>query len=406
MKRPTKTLLLILITISYSYGQWEEKNISTDQTLTSLYFASDNVGYVTGSNQIFKTEDGGESWSISHTSNDVVFYEDVFMIDQNIIFAVGKDFDTSKSIISKSTDAGLNWIDLELSNSSLLRSVLFTSSNIGYCSGSSGTILKTIDGGENWEELITGISNSIISMHFINDSIGIAVGGQPSLGQIIKTQDGGVNWSIIESPSSNYLQSVFFTSQEIGYVVGWEGEILKTNDCGNSWEIQNSVSMLGNLEVVFTDANTGYITGGSQDESLIQKTSNGGEIWEDISPGISKGLISIQFPSTDTGYAVGIEGTVVKTDSGGVTSVNNLSNESNLIDLYPNPTSHSINIESKSQELIENIRIFDSNGRLISVFKPNVINYEINTTQLQADIYFFEIITKNSKTIRRIIKSK
>lgn len=392
--------------MNYSYGQWEEKNISTDQILTSLNFINDNLGYVTGSNQIFKTEDGGENWTITHTSNDLVFFEDVFMINQNTIIAVGKDFDTSKSIISKSTDAGLNWIDTELTNSSLLRSVLFTSPNIGYCSGSSGTILKTIDGGEIWEELNTGITSSIISMYFINDSIGIAVGGQPSVGQIIKTQDGGSSWNIVESPSTNYLQSVFFTNQETGYVVGWEGEILKTSDCGNSWDIQNSVSMSGNLEVIFTDINTGYVTGGSQDESLIQKTTNGGEIWEDISPTISKGLTSIQFPSSNTGYAVGFDGTVVKTESGGVTSVNNLSNELNLIELYPNPTNHSLNFHSNSGEFIKTIRIFDSNGRLISVFEPNVLDYEIITTELQSDIYFVEISTKKSKTIRRIIKSK
>ena len=403
--KATTIILVIFISVQSSiFGQWEEKNISTDQTLTGVHFISDNVGFVTGSNKIFKTEDGGENWVTSHSSNDVVFYEGVYALDENVVIAVGKDFDINSSKITRTTNGGKSWEDIQISNSSLLRSIVFVSPSLVYCSGGSGTILKSTNAGENWEELNTGTQENLLSIYFVNDSIGIAVGGKPTLGEIIKTEDGGNTWNAINSLSSNYLQSVFFTSQETGYAVGWEGEILKTADCGNSWTNQNSVSMSGNLDVTFINNDIGYITGGSLNEPLIQKTINGGELWEDVSPESIHALTSIQFPSMSIGYAVGSNGSVVKTESGGITSLINITNDINLVQIYPNPANNSITINSKSNEAINTIKIFDINGILIKKYNTYSESCKINMSEFSPNIYFIEIQTKSKRIVTRIVK--
>ncbi len=386
-----------------AFSQWEEKNISTNTTLSSVNFLNDEIGFVTSSNMIFQTEDGGDNWSLSHSGFDLVLYEDVFAIDNDEIIAVGKDLNLNQAVITKTVNGGQDWIDVAITNSSFLKSVFFTSADIGYCSGGSGTILKTTDSGESWQELITGTFDELQSIYFVNDLVGIAVGGSPLNSRIIKTTDGGVNWNPITSPSSNYLQSVFFSNQDTGFVVGWNGEIMKTENCGNTWTVQSSVAMSGNLKVQFTDENTGFIVGGSTDESLIQKTNNGGDLWEDISPQTSEGLRSIHFPSLNVGYAVGSNGTVLKTDSNGtMTSINNLETKADF-KLFPNPVDNFVSIQSENNKAIQLIKIYNSNGVLVNEFHSNSAKTELDLSNLTSNVYYLEIHSEESKTIKKIV---
>jgi len=404
MQKIKITITLIFGIHLFGYGQWEEKNISTNSTLTCVDFITDDIGFVTGGNKIYKTENGGDDWTISHTASDLVVYEDVFAIDNGKIIAVGKDLNSNQSVITKTENGGADWNNATVSNSSFLKSIFFVTSDIGFCSGGGGTILKSTDTGNSWQELDSGTGTNLQSIFFVNEMVGIAVGGSPASAVILKTQDGGANWNLINSPSNNNLQSVYFSNQETGYVVGWNGEIMRTDNCGGDWTIQNSVAMTGNLEVIFTDDNTGYIVGGSMNESLIQKTSNGGDLWEDISPQISEGLVCIQFPSFNVGYAVGSNGTVVKTESGGIMTSTNDFGFSNEFKTFPNPTNGSLNIESNNGHRIEKIIIYDTNGRLIKEFNPNSTDTEIDLSNLESNIYYLAIHSDKKNEIKKIVK--
>ncbi len=400
-----KFIITLILGIQIAgYGQWEEKNIMTTSTLTCVDFLNDEIGFVIGSNKIYKTENGGDTWVISYTANNLVAYEDIFIIGNDEIIAVGMDLNSNQSIITKSTNGGTDWAEIFITNSSFLKSVFFTSSNIGYCSGGGGTILKSTDSGDTWQELNSGTGANLQSIYFVNDLVGIAVGGSPANAIILKTQDGGANWNQINSPSNNNLQSAFFTNQETGYVVGWNGEIIKTEDCGNSWTIQSSVAMNGNLEVIFTDDNTGYIVGGAMNESLIQKTSNGGDLWEDISPQISEGLVCIHFPSINIGYAVGGNGTVVKTESGGIITSTNDIEILDKFSVFPNPVIETLNVQSEASIQIRRINIYDANGRIIKEVQPNSENSEIDFSDLESNVYYLEIHSDNMKRIKKIVK--
>ena len=301
-----KLIIVLIVVIQHlGFSQWEQKNISTASILTSVVFQNEDVGFVVGGNEIFKTEDGGDTWETVHTAPELVIYEDVLIIDNNQVVTVGFDFDINESIITKSTDSGTIWTDANVASFSALKAAFFPTPTIGYCSGGGGTILKTTDAGNTWQELNTGVFAGLNSIYFIDEMVGIAVGGTPINSTIVKTQDGGTTWTEIENPSDNNLQSIHFTSDQTAYVVGWNGEIMITENCGNTWTLQNSVSMQGNLEVLFTDDITGYIVGGDLGESIIQRTENAGILWEDISPNVQQGLVGIHFPTPSLGYAVG-----------------------------------------------------------------------------------------------------
>lgn len=392
--------IAVLFVLQFTaHAQWESKNINIDAYLHGVDFLDAETGYVVGGGKIFKTSTGGDQWDISYDAGSSVFLEDV-RIAGNRVVAVGKDFNTEVAIILITTTGGVNWKTIMAPTSDLLRSVFFTSNEVGYCAGGS-TILKTTDGGNSWQNLPVDVDESIQSIFFINDLMGIAVGGSPFNGFILKTQDGGNNWTQIDAPSDEYLQSTFFVNQDVGYAVGWNGKIIKTTDCGATWTSQNSVAMNGNLEVVFTDNLTGYIVGGDLSEALIQKTINGGELWEAVGPQIPHGLLCIDFPNFNTGYAVGANGTVLKTESGGTSSLSQLFNSASL-QVYPNPVVGMVSVESL--ERISSIRLFDTKGQLLETRKCDANVLQFDCTHLVPNVYYLEIQTAQGKSIRKITK--
>ena len=386
------------------FGQWEEKSISTPSTLTSVKFYNNDLGFTVGGSNIYKTNNRGDTWELSFTGNSSVFLEDIFIIEAGKAIAIGKDFNTEKSIIVRTGNNGITWNSINASNSALLRSVYFPTSNVGYCSGGNGSILKSIDSGNSWQALSSGTSQNLQSIFFVDELNGIAVGGSPSSSIVLKTTDGGENWNEVSTPSDKNLQSVYFVSQQVGYIVGWNGEIMKTMDGGNTWTPQTSVAMSGNLEVFFTNANTGYIVGGNLNESLIQKTNNGGALWEDISPNINQGLVSIHFPSFSTGYAVGENGTVLKTTSGGVTSTTQEIVHSPDIVTYPNPVVEYLSMRSIEPVIIESVKMYDSNGDFIYQAAVNASSGRINFSTLEANNYFLVIQTNEGLFVKKILK--
>lgn len=404
MQKAITSILIILFFSISAYTQWEDKSISADNSVIAVDFINEEKGFVVARNSIYKTDNGGDAWDLVHIDKDLVFYEDIFVIDTEQIIAVGFCFEDNESIITKSIDGGATWTNIENSFRSRITSVFFSSSNIGYCANTDATVFKTVDSGNNWVELNTGTDYWLHSVHFVTDDIGIAVGGFPSMKTgILKTQDGGSTWEDIDSPTDSYLQSVYFADQETVYAVGWNGGIIKSDDSGTNWTLQNSVDMLGNMKITFTDINTGYIVGGGINQSLIQKTYNGGELWEDISPDIDHSLIGIDFPSYNVGYAVGDRGTIIKTNNGGISSTNNLQWKSQAT-IYPNPTTGVINIEAVDQQIIEAIKVYDGTGRLIQSAKLNSQDSSIDLSNLKPNNYYIQLDFGDSSSIKKVVK--
>jgi hypothetical protein len=70
--------------------------------------------------------------------------------------------------------------------------------------------------------------------------------------------------------------------------------------------------------------------------------------------------------------------------------------------VYPNPVSDLLNI--KSEELINEIIIFDIAGRKMMQILPSEINVEINMNNLRSGVYFIKIIGVNTTTIVKVQK--
>ena len=96
------------------------------------------------------------------------------------------------------------------------------------------------------------------------------------------------------------------------------GLFLKPLTVESNWESQISGTSNQLFSVNFTNSNTGFAVGIS---GTILKTTNGGTNWENQQSGISPWLHSVYFVDDNTGWAVGDGCTIIKTTNGGVTFV-------------------------------------------------------------------------------------
>lgn len=99
--------------------------------------------------------------------------------------------------------------------------------------------------------------------------------------------------------------------------------LLLVNEAMAQWVTLSSGTAINLNDVFFTDSNTGYAVG---DSGIILKTINAGESWSALSSGTNYDLNSIHFPALNIGYAVGdgyngsvSEGIILKTIDGGTT---------------------------------------------------------------------------------------
>ncbi len=169
---------------------WNEvTSIALQRGASEIQFTSANVGWImvgsgiVGSIQsVYKTTDGGVSWSQRLTGNsDTSFYSMSFVSDSN------------------------GWI-----------------STLGY------VMYHTSNGGTTWQALITpGIFQSIC---FLTNTEGWAGG----LSGIHHTTDAGATWQEQSSPLGSFINELMFIDPQHGWVIGNSGNIIATTNGGST----------------------------------------------------------------------------------------------------------------------------------------------------------------------------
>ena len=246
---------------------YKQDPILNQTAMYSNCFINSQTGWIIGWDKIYKTNNGGVSWT-QQTTDITDGFSDIQFYDQNIGWIVGKN-----GVILKTTDSGDNWESISSGVSEELCFISFINSKIGWLSGGNGTILKTITGGNTWTIQESGNSNKLNSLFFIDDMLGWSVGNN---GIILNTMDGGVNWSSQQTETMENINSIYFINSRVGWAAGSNGTILRTINRGASWEFQENNISAVLTSIFFTDDNTGWITG---EDGSIYKTETGGITW-------------------------------------------------------------------------------------------------------------------------------
>lgn len=129
--------------------------------LNSHYFINSNTGWFAGQNNaLFKTTNSGLSFDSTMISGNI---QEVYFTDALKGFVI-RDYNTisypyfciNKRFISKTTNGGLNWVDVKSESEDChgwefkYKSIKFTSPADGYAVSSTGDFLITSDSGNTW----------------------------------------------------------------------------------------------------------------------------------------------------------------------------------------------------------------------------------------------------------------
>ncbi len=259
------------------------------------------------------------------------YLTDTHFISPDTGWVVGKG-----PAILKTTDGGSTWINQFPSAGEDMLSVYFLDGLNGWVGGYNGGIYKTTDGGNNWSQKFSGYLHPVSQIKFTDSMIGNAVIGKWDgyrYGAIVQTTNGGENWISKVFIDDYALIDLDFHDRENGWAVGTNGVLFRTTNGGDSWMGPQFISDHWLHDVHFPDKFTGYAVGGTSYNDIILKTTNSGISWTVMRQSFSNRLLAgTFFVNTETGWAVGLDGTILMTINGGVSWIRQETNISSAID--------------------------------------------------------------------------
>jgi photosystem II stability/assembly factor-like uncharacterized protein len=238
-----------------------------------IVFADAKTGfYGTGAGNLFKTVDGGASWT-RIWSKPGTFIRAIGFVDEKRGFLgnVGDVYPnvTDKTPLYETRDGGVTWSPVKISGAAVP----------GICAID---IVRT-------RSIYQGETKERVIVH--------AAGRVNGPAKLLRSEDGGTNWSTIDLSSyAGMILDVKFLDANTGFVfAGTSGDvretealILKTRDGGKSWKpvYRSGRKMENSWKGSFADAKTGFATVQTYDpkreQQVVVKTVDGGESWTEL----------------------------------------------------------------------------------------------------------------------------
>lgn len=433
---------------------WSIVYSNYDYGFTDLYFHQER-GWVVGTNGfLISTIDSGKTWIPRNTNTSHWLY-DVFFIDKQFGWAVGGN--TYTEAIFKTSDGGITWTQQLMSSQyKWLTGVGFTNRNIGWVCGYDGVILNTTNGGNSWSRQIIPTSNYLRKVVFPDTTTGYIVGQNGTILKygikninIIKPNGGenifaGLNYNI-EWTSQNVLRvNIEFSSNggdtwnlvedsvESTGLYSWtvpnnltDQALIKITNIDNPLDYDvsnNTFSIISSKFIKVTYPNGGEILLGNSIKDLtwmsndvlnvkLEFSSNNGASWELIDENIpSSGIYNWLVPNINT-----IQGRIRISDQDSpqifdisdstfrinrTTSVDDGSKlmNFNLEQNFPNPFNPSTKIYfTLPKETFVKIKIYDLTGQFITdlcndIFSAGKYEVVFNANDLPSGTYICSII--------------
>lgn len=142
---------------------------SFDNEFNCIRFTDAKTAYICGYGVVYKTTDGGNSFSPLNIRGD--WFKAMYFFDSLTGFLAGNN-----GGIYKTSDGGNSWQTKMSGNSAIgkrihFNDILFTDKNTGYIASSGGRMYKTTDGGNEWKYFIINEEENIQSVCVKSDGI-------------------------------------------------------------------------------------------------------------------------------------------------------------------------------------------------------------------------------------------
>lgn len=235
--------------------------------------------------------------------------------------------------------------------------------------------MKTTNGGLSFDTSFCPFGG-VDDIYFRNAMDGLGCKG------MVKTTDGGNKWFSVHLPIIDKVPEILrmsFINSNTGFCVSITGITLKTTNFGVIWDSLSQIPNLGTDFIrctEFTGSKTGYAAG---EFARRYKTTYGGINWRREYPGSNTyNFYSLSFITGSIGWASKDGGIILKTTTGGKTSVEMVSQkilqEYLLHQNYPNPFNGQKTFEFEIiKENNYKFIIYDLlGGEVINLFEKNL----------------------------------
>lgn len=292
------------------------------QSLFGACATGERSGWMVGElGRIFRTEDGGGSWT-RQSANTKRAILAISCLDDQRAWIAGKE-----GIVYQTKDGGRSWTQVQTGSQRHLFTIQFVNAQRGHAAGDFGTMIHTEDGGAKWaveqvppdvrlpdSALDTGVDPGDVNLYALSygDADRVWVVGE--FGIIMASDDGGKTWHQQVSPVETTLFGVRFIDTQHGWAVGSDAVILHTEDGGLTWRPQRSPITPRPLYDVAVQGQTGWIVG---EAGTVIKSTDGGMTWaiEPLPIQLAANWIrTITLTAGARGFAGGAEGILFRID--------------------------------------------------------------------------------------------
>jgi photosystem II stability/assembly factor-like uncharacterized protein len=304
--------LLLFSDLAAAQGSWTQilsigQSVGTivrDPNDAAVLYAGSGLG-------VSKTTDGGKTWSFVNTGIAVgqvgIASLAIDPSDSATVFAgYACNFSTSCGGVYKTTDAGVQWVDVStgLIPASIVSLAIDPLSPTTIYAGSNrastyGEVAKSVDGGESWTTVLaTGPVLALAVDPFDSSTVYAGVETfEATPNALLKTADGGVSWSTAFDAA---VDAIAVDNQNSGTVyIATQTDVFRTDDRGTSWKPLGVGSALAlildstNPLALFAGGSLGFA------ESL-----DGGATWTFLTSGFPPNVVPSSLAVTPGGSAV------------------------------------------------------------------------------------------------------
>ena len=291
-------------------GSWTLAAL-TSRNLRSLTFATATTGYAVGDGgTVLKTIDGGGTWLPAPASPGNLDLSRVRCADASLCLMTT----ASGATIVRTPDGGATYSQVTAS-ARPIRAIAFASATRVVAAGDGGTTVASDDGGVTWHGGGAGVGGDVFSLTAGSGAFAYGAGSQT----IALTADGGETWRSVGIPTPRAIQVVAFSDPQTGFVQDDGGTLRRTVNGGTSWQILDPGVAAGPLRgiVALSPSRVLLITAGG-----VARSADGGNTFAPVrsavlrrSKVIRRGFISASGAGKRV-FIVGTAGLLVSTDAG------------------------------------------------------------------------------------------
>jgi photosystem II stability/assembly factor-like uncharacterized protein len=265
--------------------------------LQSTDFWDEHTGWAAGEGGVFKTEDGGVSWTrIMQPALSPARWWRVALREKNDVWLLKQYHGQANGELYRSRDGGKNWHEV-------LKGKLHGAADL-QARGPVMRVLcgdfrsyRSIDGGDTWiDENFGGLLHGTVAisapgdMRFPSGYRHFVLGHYQRKVRLIASDDNGRTWSVLRLPEPlppSYWQfKLFFATTFAGAISLVDGRVLLTRDGGKSWKSRMLAKEKPITALWFDDFGTGFAaienSNAVSPGTALLKTDDGGATWHPI----------------------------------------------------------------------------------------------------------------------------